>query len=75
MMAFAEPVHRLKTSGRAHSQVLDNKITGNSICKHVNSCQNFLVRGQAKLTGSIRSASEVGVVVPHTFQNSHEQLP
>jgi hypothetical protein len=66
---FADFVHRLKAGGLAHSQVLNNKITDNSICKHVNSCKTFLILGsKAKLTSGIGLGAEVIIVCPHSVQ-------
>jgi hypothetical protein len=72
---FAEFVHRIKVGGLAHSQVLMNKITDNSICKHANSCRRILIGSEAKLTGGIGLGGQVIIVRPHFVQNHHEQLP
>jgi hypothetical protein len=65
-------VHWLKVCGLAHAHILVNENTINSMSKEANRCRAYT--RQQELTSGILLAFEVGILVPHTIENSQEQF-
>jgi hypothetical protein len=63
-----------KACGLTHADILINKITGNPVCKHPNSCSAFLIRGEANLSKGFLLAWEIIIIRHHSLLNTVEHM-
>ena len=56
-------------------EILINEITGNSLCKHLNSCIAFLIRREDDLFKGILLALKILIMCDHPLLDTVENMP